>query len=391
MNRIVEQISCNGCEACYAVCKKNAITMKQNFDGFYYPVIDENLCVKCGICGKVCPQQLDTSFRKIDYNDTLAYGGYDLNPETLKKSSSGGFFGVLANAILAEEGVVYGVVFSQDYRNAYYASSDDERIDRMRGSKYVTARKEKIYCDVQEQLGTSRKVLFVGLPCEVAALYAVLKKDFDNLLTCELICAGASSYNLLNAQLDWLENRYQSETAEFSFRFKKYGWVPYSIFWKSKNRIKLSKMFDDTIFGIGMKYAKREACFNCNFKGLNRTADFSIGDFWNIDKKAVYYNESGTSVVFARTKKAESYMNTLNTFSCVKVDSEMACGGNRQQLQYASGVPERREEYLRTLRECGGEKAFIQFRPHQSIKVQVKNRLPVWVYKLLRRVEAKIH
>lgn len=56
-------------------------------------------------------------------------------------------------------------------------------------------------------------------------------------------------------------------------------------------------MFDETIFRIGMKYAKRKACFNCVFKDMNRIADFTIGDFWNVNKKVAYYNEDGTSVV----------------------------------------------------------------------------------------------
>ena len=46
--------NCCGCALCEDVCPKNAITMFQE-DGFYYPTIDKNLCVDCGLCAKKCP------------------------------------------------------------------------------------------------------------------------------------------------------------------------------------------------------------------------------------------------------------------------------------------------------------------------------------------------
>lgn len=46
---------CCGCTACYAICPKNAISMQPDEEGFDYPVIDEDKCVRCGMCLKVCP------------------------------------------------------------------------------------------------------------------------------------------------------------------------------------------------------------------------------------------------------------------------------------------------------------------------------------------------
>lgn len=50
-----EKEECCGCTACYAICSKQAISMQPDEEGFDYPVIDENLCVKCYMCLKVCP------------------------------------------------------------------------------------------------------------------------------------------------------------------------------------------------------------------------------------------------------------------------------------------------------------------------------------------------
>ena len=49
---------CCGCSACKAICPKNAITMKEDTEGFLYPEIDNEKCVNCGLCLKVCNNRL---------------------------------------------------------------------------------------------------------------------------------------------------------------------------------------------------------------------------------------------------------------------------------------------------------------------------------------------
>lgn len=46
------QAGCDGCNACAAVCKINAIAVRDKV-----PVIDHESCVWCGLCARICPQQ----------------------------------------------------------------------------------------------------------------------------------------------------------------------------------------------------------------------------------------------------------------------------------------------------------------------------------------------
>ena len=50
----VDKSSCCGCCLCVSVCPKNAITMEPDEEGFLYPMIDEEECVDCKSCLKVC-------------------------------------------------------------------------------------------------------------------------------------------------------------------------------------------------------------------------------------------------------------------------------------------------------------------------------------------------
>ncbi len=50
---------CCGCTACYACCPQGAIFMVEDEEGFEYPEIDENKCVRCYKCLKVCPFKIN--------------------------------------------------------------------------------------------------------------------------------------------------------------------------------------------------------------------------------------------------------------------------------------------------------------------------------------------
>lgn len=57
---------CCGCGACYAICPYAAIYMAEDEEGFNYPQIDAEKCVRCWQCKSVCPvRQRDTAVGSV--------------------------------------------------------------------------------------------------------------------------------------------------------------------------------------------------------------------------------------------------------------------------------------------------------------------------------------
>lgn len=46
---------CCGCSACYAICPVDAVSLKKDAEGFFYPIVDNQKCTHCGLCNQVCP------------------------------------------------------------------------------------------------------------------------------------------------------------------------------------------------------------------------------------------------------------------------------------------------------------------------------------------------
>ena len=95
---------CCGCGACFNACPKKAISMVEDEYGFKYPQINDELCIKCGLCKKVCGYQNLPE----KYTSRKVYAAASKDDNVLKKSASGGAFTVLASKVIKDGGVVYG-------------------------------------------------------------------------------------------------------------------------------------------------------------------------------------------------------------------------------------------------------------------------------------------
>lgn len=321
---IEDKRKCSGCTACMAACPKKCISMKEDSEGFLYPVVDIATCIQCSSCIKVCPYSDSEFTNKPDEEElALCYAAYNKNEEIRYKSSSGGMFRVFADYVISEGGVVFGARFNKDFSVEHgYAETVDGVVSFM-GSKYMQSRMGDSFSLVKKFADEGRKVLFTGCGCQIAGLKRYLKKDYDNLICVDLICHGVDSPMIW---LDYLHSLFPNETVEYiNFRDKITGQDNSSIYIKCCStafyeRKKNSVYFRNWQYGLFV----RPSCEVCPFKKDNRVSDFTISDCWGWQKMAPeMYDDKGLSNLIVHTKKGKSVFETVASqliFKPVSID-----------------------------------------------------------------------
>lgn len=199
MINIKEKHNCCGCSACVQVCPKQCISMSADNEGFLYPQIDTAICIDCGLCEKVCPV-----INQNEPREPLAvYAANNNNEDIRLKSSSGGIFTLLAEQIISEGGVVFGARFNENWEVVHDYTEAIEGLEPFRGSKYVQSIIGDNFIKAKQFLTDGRKVLFSGTPCQIAGLKKFLRKEYENLLTVEVVCHGVPSPMVWRDYLDY--------------------------------------------------------------------------------------------------------------------------------------------------------------------------------------------
>ena len=313
---LCEKNECMGCAACEQICPHNAITMQFDEEGFITPIINESICTKCGLCDKSCP-----ILNKPKVYDIYpkAYAFYNKNEEELKKSASGGAFLVFAKKIIEEGGVVFGAVYYRDFSVHIKSARTYQELIPMLSSKYVESYTDNSYKEVKELLKSGIKVLYSGLPCQVAGLYSYLgnKVNLDNLYTLDLICHGKPSYKLLKLCIEYEEKKRGSKLLDINFRDKKDGLskiISYSQKLEFEDGIYYPKMdgFLYSFIFARISSSRRDSCFYCHYTTIPRTSDISIGDYFGYGVLRKYgkskFNNNGLSQLIVNTKKGQDLL-----------------------------------------------------------------------------------
>ena len=310
--------NCCGCTVCKNICPYGAIKMITDDKDFIFPMVDEK-CVDCGLCEKFCPQVTS----KLNKNDEQNYYAVKRKDISLRlQSQSGGAFSAFAEYVLANSGVVYGVLLNNKLEAEYARVEKISQLKKLKGSKYVQAKIGNVFIQVQRDLCCNKCVLFSGTPCHVHGLlqYLLVKKvKTEKLITIDLICHGVASPLIYNNYKHFFSEFHKKKIIGFDFRNKEFlenGSICKII---TSDGSYLSK---DYVKIYESDYALRDCCFECNYANLQRVGDISIGDCWGIERKNEEFNDNkGCSFVILNNAKGKKlFINSRDEFEYINVD-----------------------------------------------------------------------
>lgn len=376
MLEVLEKDKCSGCEACVNVCPQTCISMFQDQEGFMYPLVDTKHCINCGLCERVCP------FKEYEKktNVPIAVGAKAKDVDLRLASSSGGIFSILAENILQSGGVVFGAAMTEDCKSAQHIMVDSkDDLVKLRGSKYLQSRTGNTYKQARTMLEMGRKVLFSGTPCQIAGLKKYINKEYENLLTVEIICHGVASPALWQRYVEYLERSEGALLIDVNFRHKINGWKYYGLQGKLNDgrTISIRSNKNPYMQMYLRNYCVRCSCYDC--KAKKGYADISLGDLWGIEDIAPEFNDDkGASLVLLYTEKGEkAFSNIKDSIESLKVDYQKALPYNPCIVKSVKR-PNQRDDFFKDMEKMTFEKLQKKY-----LSEPMKNRIKRFVAKIV--------
>ncbi len=380
MQKITDIKNCSGCHACYNACPKQCISMKPDSEGFLHPVIDNNLCIDCGLCKKICPVLGEYKGNPMG----KAFACINNNEETRQQSSSGGVFTLLAEYILNLGGIVFGAAFDEDLSVHHIEVTDICDLEKLRGSKYLQSRIGDTYKSAKAHLEDGKPVLFTGTPCQISGLKTYLDKDYEKLYTQDIICHGVPSPEIWQKYLGFQEKKTDTNTRTAFFRHKKHGWKTFSMQLAFDNGREYITPFSKDLFmqGFLSNLCLRPSCYNCHSKSVERESDITLADFWGVERVCPeFFDNKGTSLVLVNSAKGKSLFDEISEsmrFTEVNIDEALKYNSS---ASHSVAMPKTRELFMRLVNETSFDKA---------IKACIKTTPIKKALKLAKRILRKV-
>ncbi len=367
---------CTGCKLCSDVCSNGAISFDYE-RGFWYPIVDADKCINCGLCSKKCPSLNVPA--QTEVKPVACYGAKTHVESIREHSTSGGFFSELATNWINDGGYCIAALYDEECKIIHACSDNIEAVERFRQSKYAQSDILGMYKEAKRLLVSGEKVLFCGTPCQVEALLSYLGKQYDNLLTMDFICLGICSPVAFRKYLDMLEKKYRSKAVKVWFKNKTYGWRSIATRVDFKNGKRYIETGADDLFmrafvtdGLTM----RPSCEFCKFRKIPHASDFTVADFWGVEKVNPQMDDNkGLSAVFVNTKKGKSAFSKISeNLAYFETTADDICKGNFSTLKPMKPHP-KRDEFFDYLEEHSFKAAMGKYSSYRGIlKLRLKYR-----------------
>ena len=366
--------NCCGCSACANKCAKDAILMVPNKEGFLHPVVEPEKCVECGMCEKVCPA-LDTANSTLDFNP-FAIILQHKDERIRYQSTSGGAFTAIAEEVINKGGFVFGAAFSSDLKVRHIGVSTKEELSKFRNSKYVQSEIGDCYKVAKKHLSDGKKVCFSGTPCQINGLYKFLGRDYDNLITVDVVCKSVPSPLVFEKYVAYKKDQ-GGDFSDIVFRDKKRGFLYCTMAHYASHRDKLvakssyrrGSESDEWLRLFLSGKISRRSCTFCKYQSMSRPGDFTLGDIWETGNKN-FDDNKGSTIVHVWSAKGKAFLDEISdSVRMMPYPIEQSRGIERKNtLQIMQG----RDSLFADVNDMTPDKFFAKYAPY-SFKVRMKN------------------
>lgn len=362
--------NCYGCGVCVAVCPTKIISLKENPEGFYTPVIDnQDNCINCGLCLKVCA----FNHKEVCKDDTTTeyYAGWSNHDNTRLLCSSGGIGFEVGKALLGKGYKACGVRYdAQQKRALHYIASDVSEFRWSIGSKYIPSQTSPAFSEINRK----DRYLVTGAPCQIDSFRRYIRhfKAEDNFILLDFFCHGTPSLLLWDKYLSEVEPL-TGPVSFVSWRNKVAGWhdswnmmvdgsklehtttnikpvdwhESYALQILGKKHLYFSQLSKgDLFFRFFLEnVCLNRCCYRCKYKMNHSAADIRIGDLWG----TTYATDTkGTSAVLALTNRGKKLLDGLSG-ACTFIPSDAATV-MEGQMPHSPAFPWVRKPILRAFR-----------------------------------------
>lgn len=388
----IVKLNCTGCRACEQICPKNAITMKENEEGFLYPTIDKSKCINCGLCIEKCH-----AYKNIDLKEpNICLALKPVKADIAKKSTSGGLAYLLSSYFVNNGGIVYGSVYDKELYVKHVRVDNIEDVEKLRGSKYVISDTLDTFSQVKNDLYNNKNVLYIGTACQIAGLKNFLGKHYENLFLIDIVCHGTPSAKIFKKYIEYLEKKYKAKVIEYQFRNKeKKQWgIGYTAKITLKyadgkiNKKYIKADFDPYYSNFLKGNINRESCYLCKYASyMKRPADLTIGDFWGIEKiDSTFYDKNGVSLCIVNTEKGKKLLNCIDREIISKITQIKDAILKNGNLIKSMKRPRIRDKSYQDIDKVSNIDFFERnLKTNKSLKIIIKNIMPTRIRMIYKK------
>lgn len=356
---------CTGCYACVNACARGCISMKEDELGCVHPVVDEEKCVHCNLCSISCPNNVQMNFSY----PIKCYASWIKDKDKRKICASGGIGTIMSEYVINQGGVVFGSRYDENLTPIMTYTESLEELERFKGSRYVQSLVgENTYKQAKDFLRAGRMVMFVGTPCQIAGLKTFLRKEYENLITVDLICHGVCPTSYLKNEILYLSEKYKL-TDISDIRFRGNDGNNYR-----EKLLRLDEAQQYYIKGFLLGVSMRENCYSCNYARPERISDITIGDFIGLGKdKPFNYPKANVSSVTINSSRGNSFYEEVSKSmdSLVNIERDY-----QERLQYKPSLvhPFERHPLNAKFVELYRQHGYL-FAIHETLGATLRNNL----------------